>query len=457
MALLEYFRRRAKTESRTELSGSLFLPDENGPLSKEVSSSSIREANVEVSKVVLATGKRKPYLKVPDDKKVIIAKYAAENGIVKALVHFAPEFPDNALKESTVRGWKTCYLEELARKKKDGEELRVKALPTAKMGRPLNLGADLDRQVQSYLLDTRQGGPGAVSTDVAIAAALGIIRRKDSNLLAKNGGHIALTRDWARSLLDRMGFVKRKATTKAKVSVEEIDKLKEQFLFDIETFATLEDIPDCLIFNWDQTAIKYVPVPDWTMEKKGTKRVKLAGLDDKRQMTAVFAATITGEFLPPQLVYKGTTRACLPDYKFPDSWHVTFTYNHWCNEETVKLYIEKVIVPYIERKKQELKLPSSQRALCIIDGFKAHCTSDVIKLLDHHGIDIVYVPANCTGELQPLDLSVNKSVKDIIKQRFQEWYADQIVDQKDAGSSVMPVTSFPLKEITWSKVDGEGN
>ena len=72
-----------------------------------------------------------------------------------------------------------------------------------------------------------------------------------------------------------MGFVKRKATTKAKVSVEEIDKLKKQFLFDIEAFTTLEDIPESLIFIWDQTAIKYVPVPDWTMEKKGTKRVKL--------------------------------------------------------------------------------------------------------------------------------------------------------------------------------------
>jgi len=39
-------------------------------------------------------------------------------------------------------------------------------------------------------------------------------------------------------------------------------------LFDIEAFTTLEDIPGGLIFNWDQTAIKYVPVPDWTMEKK---------------------------------------------------------------------------------------------------------------------------------------------------------------------------------------------
>ena len=94
------------------------------------------------------------------------------------------------------------------------------------------------------------------------------------------GDTVALTNDWAQSPLDRMGFVKRKATTKAKISVEEIEN---NFLFDIEAFTTLEDIPESLIFNWDQTAIKYVPVPDWTVEKKGTKRVKLAGLDDKRQ------------------------------------------------------------------------------------------------------------------------------------------------------------------------------
>ena len=64
-----------------------------------------------------------------------------------------------------------------------------------------------------YVLATRRKG-GAVTTDVVIADAIGIIRRKGRNLLAKNRGHIALTRDWARSLLGRMGFVKRKATTK---------------------------------------------------------------------------------------------------------------------------------------------------------------------------------------------------------------------------------------------------
>lgn len=65
-------------------------------------------------------------------------------------------------------------------------------------------------------------GEGAVTTDLAIVAATGLVRKKHINLLPKTGVHItSLTRDWACSLLDRMGFVKRKANTKAKVSVED--------------------------------------------------------------------------------------------------------------------------------------------------------------------------------------------------------------------------------------------
>ena len=121
---------------------------------------------------------------------------------------------------------KTIILKNWTKKKQSGEELCVNKLPSAKMGRPLTLGAGLVDQVKAYVLTTRRKG-GAVTTDVAVAGAIGIIRKKDSNLLAKNGGHIALTKDMAQSLLDRMGFVKRMATTKAKISVEEIDKLKE--------------------------------------------------------------------------------------------------------------------------------------------------------------------------------------------------------------------------------------
>ena len=60
----------------------------------------------------------------------------------------------------------------------------------------------------------------------------------------------------------------------------------------------MQAIPPELVINWDRTAIKVVPVSSLTMEKKGSKRVEIAGVDNKRQITAVFAATPVGEFLP---------------------------------------------------------------------------------------------------------------------------------------------------------------
>ena len=43
------------------------------------------------------------------------------------------------------------------------------------------------------------------------------------------------------------------------------------------------------------------PAGPW---KKGAKRVEIKGLDDKRQINAVFEATITGEFLQSSLYTK---------------------------------------------------------------------------------------------------------------------------------------------------------
>ncbi len=123
----------------------------------------------------------------------------------------------------------------------------------------------------------------------------GIVKTKDSDLLACNGGHISLTKDWAKSL---MGLVKRRASTKAKVRPDDFEALKSQFLLDIKTVVEMDEIPLDLIINWDQTGINYVPVSSWTMATKGAKRIEIFGVDDKRQITAVFTCSMAGDFLP---------------------------------------------------------------------------------------------------------------------------------------------------------------
>ena len=155
------------------------------------------------------------------------------------------------LKESTVRGWKTVYLRELASKLKAGDkDTAVERLPVKPKGRPLLLGPELDRQVQDHLISLHDAG-GVVNTSIAIAAATGIVRRHDSNLLAVNGGHIILKKHWVQYLLQRMGYVKRKASSKAKITVENLASLKEQYLFDIRGVVDMEEIPHDLIINWD--------------------------------------------------------------------------------------------------------------------------------------------------------------------------------------------------------------
>ena len=76
------------------------------------------------------------------------------------------------------------------------------------------------------------------------------------------------------------------------------------------------------------------------MFKKGSKRVEVVSLKDKRQITAVFGGSMSGDFLPVQLVYQGKTTRSLPTVDFPKQWHLTFTTNHWSNESTMINYVE---------------------------------------------------------------------------------------------------------------------
>ena len=65
----------------------------------------------------------------------------------------------------------------------------------------------------------------------------------------------------------------------------------------------MEEIPAELILNWDQTGIKIVPSSTWTMDAEGSNRVEVAGVNDKRLITAVFYGSLAGDFLPVQVIY----------------------------------------------------------------------------------------------------------------------------------------------------------
>ena len=80
----------------------------------------------------------------------------------------------------------------------------------------------------------------------------------------------------------------------------------------------------------------------------------------------------------------------------------------------MKTYLTDVLLPYVTKKRNELKLPENHRALVIFDQFKGQVTASIFCLLEENNISFVLVPANCTDQLQPLDISVNKPAKIIV-------------------------------------------
>ena len=106
-----------------------------------------------------------------------------------------------------------------------------------------------------------------------MAAARGILLKCNHSMLAEYGSHIQLNKHWAHSLLKRMKFVQRKATTsKSKHTVADFTQLKKVFLADVAAIVTMEEIPPELVLNWDQTGIKLVSCSSLrNREKRGWK------------------------------------------------------------------------------------------------------------------------------------------------------------------------------------------
>ena len=96
-----------------------------------------------------------------------------------------------------------------------------------------------------------------------------------------------------------------------------------------------------------------VPHSSYTMDVRGTSEIRIAGRNNKTQVTALIAITRSGETLPVQMLYKGKTHRCLPNaVNAPNDWDLWYTRKHWSTNASKIRYIQQVIIPYLERKRR---------------------------------------------------------------------------------------------------------
>ena len=152
------------------------------------------------------------------------------------------------------------------------------------------------------------------------------------------------------------------------LSDKQFEEKKSRFLQQISGMVREHDILDFLIMNWDQTGIQLVPSGNWTLEEQGTKRVEIAGINDKTMITATFTNTLTGHFLPMHVLYTGKTSRCYPRFsEFPPGFDIWHSPNNWANTETSVRFENNVIIPYVTRTRTKHELSLNYPALVIFE------------------------------------------------------------------------------------------
>ena len=210
------------------------------------------------------------------------------------------------------------------------------------------------------------------------------------------------------------------------------DIFNDNFYNDINEIIQAHEIPHKMVINIDQTPLPFVLISKYTLVKKGSFTVSVPGTSDYRQIIGTFAVTMAGSFLPIQLIYQGKTPRCQPEFNFPKVFHVTQTSNHWDDENTSIDMLKKILIPYVEAKRKELGV-IDKPWLLMCDVFKGQWTDAVKDGVKESNGKMVRVPNNWTNYFQPLDLTVNKSSKDFLRQEAQSWYSQEIGKQMEAG------------------------
>ena len=229
--LCKYFKKQSlPTKNNDE------LPD---AVTREVNNA-VENILVEERSIVIE--RKQKYLHFTPVARASIAKHDAQCENTAAVKHFAKVF--STLGESTVH----LFMKQADLKKVESE---AKTTQLAKKKRRRQLShRKVDEKVQQYIGALRKAGT-PINARVVLAATEGIVQATDLTLLFDNGGRIKLSLNWTYSLLKRMGYVKRKATTKARTALtqEEFAAVKKRYLQQIKKAVRDGKIPPELVIN----------------------------------------------------------------------------------------------------------------------------------------------------------------------------------------------------------------
>ena len=136
---------------------------------------------------------------------------------------------------------------------------------------------------------------------------------------------------------------------------------------------------------------------------------------EKEGFTVGLAVSADGRKYPALIVFKGNQKTGVLSNKImqklnaPDNVQIKSTKSAWWNEELDLQWIDLCFPTGEERK------------VLIRDQATQHKTDSSKTLLEERNVLQIFIPVGMTGQLQPLDVGVNKPFKQFYRDEYHAW------------------------------------
>ena len=214
---------------------------------------------------------------------------------------------------------------------------------------------------------------------------------------------------WVKKFMIRKGItirVKTKVSQKKKIDQIVLRNNLVGYLSRLRLFLSTYPIL-AHILNADETPMWFDMVGSKTLEYIGTKTVTLLSTGhDKTRFTVLLTISAAGDCLKAYVIFKGLKK--VPNCKIPSNVVVNVNSSGTMDRNLMLDYLERVVFDYL----------SGERGALVMDSFKSHFVEEVIDYMDSINVKAKAILPGSTGEVQPLDVSVNKPFKGLMT---NEW------------------------------------
>ncbi|CAI7870049.1 unnamed protein product [Closterium sp. NIES-53] len=254
---------------------------------------------------------------------------------------------------------------------------------------------------------------------------------------------------WSQRFRDRWNLVMRVKTKVGQRLSAECAKDCESFWKFVRINRARHKIDLARIINADQTPL-FVEMPAERMiEHRGARSVPIrtAGYQ-KTRLTVMLACTASGEKLRPWVWFKMKN---VPNCEIPKGIVVQAQDNGWMDESAVQTWLSKEVLPHLNPQRGQ----NARRAMLVLDSYRGHVTQTMLQSYRTHSITPAVIPASCTSQIQPLDVSINRCFKAAVRARYARWFMREGIHLKtNKGNLRRPPHPVVLQWITeaWDQV-----